>query len=347
MELIDTEKIVEFHNDFADSYYTLSWKMTEWCNFHCEGCIAAKGGNANIRPSQQLLEQRAEKLNQFIKEELYPYLCEKQMKLRVHLIGGEVTYFDLQTILSKLGTEYIDILTFSTNLSQKVEYFYRLNFFCVENEIDMRMSASYHPEIGDKKAFIDKVKLLKRRHIKVKISYFVSDDSIDKQFAEDASNEGITMRITTERLPTTAKVLDTSTETKEFLDEYRKNLENKGAVSVTAHYYTSDGKRYDFGDSVIANSFLTNNGFCPNGYMCSAGRTYLRIEPNGDICRAGCHYLRWQIPVMGNLDDPNYKIELPKDDILCELEKDRRCTLCWNVQVYLPKEKMNDTTIQK
>ena len=72
-----------------DDTFKISWKMTNWCNYRCSYCYMSKSVSETITntPTEHLLKIAGE-LDNIIKKQA------NGRNITLHLIGGEVGYFD-------------------------------------------------------------------------------------------------------------------------------------------------------------------------------------------------------------------------------------------------------------
>jgi MoaA/NifB/PqqE/SkfB family radical SAM enzyme len=330
MALIISDKdIIKIINKTTEKYYMISWKMTNWCNYQCPYCIAAHSDSDRTYIKQEVLEQYAQKIKNFIDNELSLQLNNRNIK--INLIGGEVTYYNLINIIKILKCNYLKEISITTNLSQSLDYFIELNNFCKENNIKLALTASYHEEFGTINSFIDKVLQIKKNNIYITVSTVITENRLNKDLINLALTNNLYINITKER-----DVNQCTTDlSKENLDELLaiEYIQNKKTCNAL-HIITKDGKDYGFSRPTFANNFISNQGFNPDGFTCTAGLTCLRIEPNGNVCRTGCYYLRNNF-ILGNLNDHDYEVQLPQDNIICHLDQDKKCHLCWRTNIYL------------
>jgi MoaA/NifB/PqqE/SkfB family radical SAM enzyme len=281
-------------------------------------------------PNQELLEKYALKIAYFVKNELYNYCKQNNKKIKIQFIGGEVTYFDLIKIIKIIGPQYISLINIPTNLSQSIDYFVKLNHFCNICRIDLRISASYHKEFGNQEDFIQKIKLLLDNQIKVRVNIFVNQDTFDLSFIQECIKQNLYIHITKERLNISEETLNLTQEQMQFLYDLQTKYQiDKGQQNGIC---IMQENKYLFNDVTLINNFINNGGLNPYNWICTAGNTSIRIEPNGDVCRAGCYYLRNNL-ILGNLNEDNYQISLPKENVICKLDKDKKCKLCWNINL--------------
>ena len=96
-------------------FFDISWKMTKWCNYRCPYCYM-RDFLTKQTPFETVL-QIASKIDT---------LVPKTAKyINLHLIGGEVTYYDLIKVLQCIKTK-INTIQIITNFSNTEEYYGKL-----------------------------------------------------------------------------------------------------------------------------------------------------------------------------------------------------------------------------
>lgn len=334
----DIERITNVETDYL---YTISWKMTELCNFHCPNCIAGHP-NKVIHNSQSTIEKYALKIKDFIDNRFvisrqrfrgYPLRCwddKGQLHpdfwtgaIKLHFVGGEPTLYDLESVLKIIGLEQVGKISLVTNFSRNNDYFLSLNNLCKENHTVLKVVASYHSEFGSKDDFLAKVFDLKNRGMLMRVSTIVKDDNFDRNFIDKSIANGVYVNAPRERTLDNVEA--------EISDESLEFLQSREETYQYIHVYTKD-LHYTFKCTAFANNAITDGGLNPNGFTCTAGLTCLRIEPNGDVCRSGCAYCK-QYQILGNLADPLYKIGEPVAPIICGLAPEKKCNLSYRVTI--------------
>ena len=127
---------------FRHGIKKIEWYMTDWCNYRCEYCLTD-----HSKAEFQSLEKLLNIANEIKK------LLSKEEKYTLILKGGEVTYFDLETIFHVFDGYNIEFCI-TTNLSNKAEYYVNLL-----KKFNLRLNISFHAQ-AKKEEFLEKVKTI-------------------------------------------------------------------------------------------------------------------------------------------------------------------------------------------
>lgn len=291
--------------------------MTDWCNFKCPYCITGNYDKPLI-PISVLLE-RAKKINHIINQ------VPTDKKIRLHFIGGEVTYYNLIQILEYINLSRVDTLNLITNFSQSIGWFKKIIDFLYSSGIQLTLVASYHASFGTKDNFIDKLRLIKEYESRINLlASVVIDENYDISFLHSLKNIGVKLNLSLLRTCTNNSNITISDKTAQVLNE----LDDKKSY-ITNYIYT-DRKRYSFGTSAAANNQIFEGGLIADGYWCTAGSTTVRILPNGNVVGAGCYYCQKNV-ILGNIDKDDIKILT--EPIQCHLSEDKRCNFCYKLNI--------------
>lgn len=144
---------------------SIKWTMSRWCNYHCDYCIIPQDAKNETFPQLETLIEQGKELNNYIEKMEYE-------NIRLNLIGGEVTFFDLETIFEKsLTSKKIKEVFIVTNLSNKLEYYTSLKHFLEQRNIRLHYSVSFHvAEVNNYQEFIKKVNTLEDVSISVVVN---------------------------------------------------------------------------------------------------------------------------------------------------------------------------------
>lgn len=330
MELYKNKDILEIKN--LTDFINITWYMTGWCNYSCPYCI-----NSQMRCpwiDESIIINRAININKLLNNN-FP-----NNKISLKLLGGEVTYYNLQSILDKISK--LNKVSLITNLSQPIEYFIDLAKYLDKREIKFVLICSKHEQNKDfDTKFITLSKKLRELNTLTgrKFAFFepqlnvVVDDNFDWSKLDIFVDNKIT-KIN----PTIKRNLDetnvTISETTLNKIKYFKDLQEKFVLSknpkLNYHIKLTEEEK-DINSPLSLTNYLDNNGFMSNGFMCSAGINTLAILPDGKISRCNCPYLSDK-PI-GSIDDnPNIKLEL--QPIKCNLDSNHRCILVYGNNVW-------------
>ena len=307
--MLKMDDIVEIIRN--DDTFKISWKMTNWCNYRCSYCYMSKSVSETITntPTEQLLKIAGELDN----------IIEKQANGRnitLHLIGGEVGYFDLIKILDCIKSKQLSQVIIATNFSSSIKYWYKLLQYCNNRNCWLNIIASLHIEQCNIEDFIKKVKIM-GKHARIKC---VINDNNVKQYKEIFSNlKGIIIQPTLERNSDNENS-SISKETKEYIDYLNSKLDK----SIVPYYYviTKSGKKIPFYSNIEMINNVEGGGFDPEGFECTAGLDGVRIDVDGSLRRAGCQWCGKKENWLGNLITGEYT--LPSEPIICNTTIDHK-----------------------
>lgn len=135
--------------------FTIQFQPTFNCNFNCFYCTQKKRVKEKIN-EDKILETAKKIANK---------IPESEKKIKLILIGGEVTLLNIKKILIPFINKHFNSfkLSFDTNFSASLEYFFDLLKFCNNNNIKLRINASYH--YSDLNEFYNKLKELNKEKI--------------------------------------------------------------------------------------------------------------------------------------------------------------------------------------
>ena len=279
-------------------FFKLSWKMTNWCNYNCPYCYLP---NKPTKPNVEHLIDIAKSINN---------LVDKEFEL--HLIGGEVGWFDLVKLLSNVTTDnYIKttiVSNFSAPLSKWVS--------CIENLPEVTILASLHLSQCNPNKFIEKALKLKKN---VRIKCVVNDENLKTyQNLFKGIEKEIRIQPTIQR-DTNDNLFNVSQDVIDYVN-YINNLNKK----FTMYKVLANGQTFEFRNNaeLLAN---IEDGLNLKGFHCSAGLNNLRIEPDGTLLRSSCG----NRIVLGNVLT---KYKLPKENIICN--SNRNCVACDNTVMW-------------
>ncbi len=299
--MIKMEDIVRV--DRCSNYFKISWKMTNWCNYRCSYCYMSNSVSETLTNTslEHLLKISSEIDN----------IIEKQAKNRpvsLHLIGGEVGFFNLVKVIDCIKSKNLKLVIIATNLSSPIIYWIKLLRYLKLRNIELKIIASLHLEQCDKKEFIQKVMILGDS---AEIKCVINDNNVE-EYRELFKNVNNIIIPTQERTKDN-KNGKISLKTKEYIDDLNKKLDKKLKPYYTIT--TKDNKKFVFYSNVEMINNIEGDGFDPNEFICTAGLDGIRIDIDGSLRRAGCQWCGKQENWLGNLIIGEYK--LPTKPIIC------------------------------
>lgn len=274
-----------------EDYFNLTYRVTNVCNYHCPYCM-----QGNDKPKKdttpELIQIISKKINEVIKE-LHSY----GKKIDFHLIGGEVSIYDIKNLILK-NIDFYNIYRFSmvTNLSRDVEYYKDLFSYLKNQKVDIRIKASFHPTETTKEEFINK--LIELKEFKVIASLLITEKkyyNIEEMYNELTKLE-IPVSVSVERI--NGEPITTNSN---LIDK------DKCLFHVT----------YDNGKTELLEKYtLLKSLDSVKGFVCDVDKNRIIIDNNGSIKKV-CSQQR----NLGSIFNFKYK---PKE-IICN--SDKMCTL--------------------
>lgn len=162
----------------SDYDLVIKWRMTNQCNAHCSYCIHGR----NITKVEDIERDQNKALETVIHiNDLINRHPEKKT-IKLELIGGEVSMFDLKTIISEI--DRLDCINITTNLLRDVDYYLDLIKYCCCRNTKLTMTASFHYEMQPIDVYFDKMtKILdSTRTICAEMPSLTENQSLVKQF---------------------------------------------------------------------------------------------------------------------------------------------------------------------
>lgn len=245
---------------------TIKWRFTKLCNYKCSYCIQR---NKQVVTKQQIeeewtkIKEESKEISR-LSEELYKKFNKK---IKLSLIGGEVTLFDnLIDIIPNNGS--IEKVFIITNLSRPVEYYIDFSNKLKQRNIGFSIQASFHREMTDLQTFLYKATEIDK-YVSEIICETVSTKTDDKQDFIDLC----------EKLNLKYKV-DTDRVNRVGLKKYNKDK---------APYYFNKSLKITYKNKEGYYNFLTRRkkypyGIPAYGKYCSIGYSSLYIDNDKIQC---------------------------------------------------------------
>ena len=305
---------------------TIKWRLTNACNYKCSYC--ARSG---LRDTDNEFESDKEIIYNAIPQVARIINLKNKPKVKLFLIGGEVTLFNLEELmdilLSHLNSNFIDKLTITTNLSKEVDYFISLSNFLEKNGIKLQLTTSWHSEFANFDLFFEKIKVLSKiKNIELKLE--TVSTSLNKNFVEqfidkcealnvdyiidpntlEANKEGLILKYKKERESFKVIFKDNSYDIlatqKELISKYGDLVLNKLFVKG---FYCSRDNDCVYIDKNMHVGF-TEDPFWQKGIKC---KSYTPLETfvfkdKYTLCEDGCSLCGAMSVARNELDLDNY-----------------------------------------
>lgn len=310
--------------DLDTNDFVVKWRITKYCNVHCSYCIRHEHptfSKEDIEKDELKLCEVAKKLSDLV--ERTPF-----NNVKIDLIGGEVSIFDLRKILSNLTTKKLKRINMTTNLIKSADYYVSLAEFLKAKGIEFTVTASFHYEFQSAESYFVKVKRLIPL-CKLFVCEMVSTDDnqiICKNFIKECEALNVDYMVESDLR------LEKTGERENYISVVNKKFKNP-----RYHAYFSDGSEKIYGSR---NSFLCDKSIDINVMQN-------RVNARGWLCTNSWNYIYVDFNfIRGKTDeksDCRQIIQLEDFNIVkpspCHAES---CTICGHMSLYKNKELMND-----
>lgn len=245
----------------------IKWRLTNVCNYKCSYCVRSKMRDSDneLKTDEEILYNAAPEVARIIN-------LKNKPKVKLFLIGGEVTLLNLEKLLSNLisnlNNNYIDVVSITTNLSKSVDYFISLNNFLEKNNIKLQLTASWHSEFANFDLFFEKIEILskiKNIILKLETVSTISTKSYVEKFVTKCNELEVDYIVDPDILEKdkTDLILCHKRERKQF-----KVIFNDDSFDIIA---TQKELLAKYGD-------LESNAICVRGFYCSLDNDYVYIN---------------------------------------------------------------------
>lgn len=183
-------RVIKIKQDMGEYNFFIKWRMTWMCNLLCPYCIRTKG--KTLKPIEEQrkefefekLKQTAVDLSRIIDNITFD-------NIKVELIGGEVTIFDLVEILKGFTTKKHVTFHLTSNMSQTAEYYTELADFIKSKGYELSITCSYHYLSQSLDSFIFKVNAIKGRvkHLMTEMPSLLENQKEVKEFYKRVEEE--------------------------------------------------------------------------------------------------------------------------------------------------------------
>lgn len=297
----------------------IKWRLTDYCNLDCSYCIRShitqhNLTNAYITEQEQKLSNTAKKLNELLEKSIFS-------NVNIDLIGGEVSLFNLEYILSFITSKKLKKINITTNFLKPAKYYNSLANFLKERGVKLSITASFHFEYFDFESYFNKVLEVKDNCylFACEMVSLPDNQELCQRFKERCDSWNIDYLIE-------ADLRFSHDLSKPLLVcGNKKNKGNRYEVEFT------DGtiKEYATRNLFLTDKSIEENrnqkGICTHGFICTNGWNYLFIYQDKAITRKkGSKTCSNEVAI----DD--FELIEPFE---CQCDENTFCTLCGNMDL--------------
>ncbi|MBQ8014159.1 MAG: hypothetical protein IJ257_07185 [Treponema sp.] len=151
---------------------TIKWRLTRWCNYRCSYCIQSWANKEEKTDFNHLLET-AKDVNRLIESASRP--------VKLYLLGGEVSWYDLEKLVSAIPSKNLAKIAITTNFSNSSEYYISLATSLRSRCVDLELCCSLHKEYVKPRDFVKKTAEVKEaaKLDTIKVEFVVSPQTED------------------------------------------------------------------------------------------------------------------------------------------------------------------------
>lgn len=255
------KQIVSIRNN--ERLLTIKWRLTTWCNYRCSYCIQW-WGKKNEKTDFNRLFSTAKEINRLIESSPRP--------VKLYLLGGEVTWYDLEKLVSAIQSKKLAKIAITTNFSNSTDYYISFANYLHSRGVKLGMCCSLHKEYVTPAEFVKKAADVKRKTgldaIKIEFVLNPETESLADEIKRLCEEESVDYRFDYD------KTQD---------DAYRSQGKNVSKDSHPRYTITFDDGSVD--KTLTQNQLLNyQNGqtkdskFNTEGFYCTRGMSYFYID---------------------------------------------------------------------
>lgn len=253
----------------------IKWRLTDVCNYDCEYClrrIFVK--DANLSNSVRL-KNDLESCEKVIPE-VSRIINELPGKVKLDLIGGEISLFNLHDFFIKLisgcNKDKLTRISMTTNMFRPADYYNDLINLCASYNVDLSVTCSFHDQIVSLSDFMNTFTKIKSNrlstYIKAEMVSTLNNQDLVKQFIDYCESNNLTYAV----------------ERDMFLSPDEKKLVIAKSSSLKSPRYLAEFSDGSTLECLTRNDFITNGdngnsfGIDTTGKYCSRDYDYVYLE---------------------------------------------------------------------
>lgn len=145
--------LISLKSSYEEDLFVIKWRITRLCNLRCSYCVQSHSrqeyGREKMEAETETLLCAAADISA-----LMDRLDCKKAKLE--FVGGEVSLFDLEEILSRVTSEKLARVQLTTNFMRGADYYNSLASYLSGRGVELTMTCSFHYEFIDMDAYFAK-----------------------------------------------------------------------------------------------------------------------------------------------------------------------------------------------
>ena len=299
----------------------IKWRLTDACNYKCSYCLRYAWSNKTQDTS---LVQQDNSLAISLIPEVARIINEMPGKVKLDLIGGEVSLLDLETILNgifAITSDKLFRLNITTNMFRPAEYYTNLCNIVYKNGAELGITCSWHSERCTFEDFFEKFEQIKsptnQKGIRCECVSRVDNQEDVKRFIDYCESKGISYFV--------ERDLNATPEEKKTLIIGSSSKKKDRYKIITD---AGEEKLFKTRNEVISGELVDYQSYATStDYYCTRDYDYVYLEKDihmGRIGGADCKNI-----------ESIYNFHPLKGPKLCHKPG---CTLCGHMSIGLIKE---------
>lgn len=146
------KKLINLISNNEPNDCVIKWRLTRLCNLSCPYCVQGQKEVATkeqIEEEQKILIKAAEDINDLIER-------SKFNKVKLEFVGGEVSIFELEKILSSLTSGKLARIQLTSNFYKDADYYVNFAKAAQKKGLEFTLTASWHQYSQTLETYISK-----------------------------------------------------------------------------------------------------------------------------------------------------------------------------------------------
>lgn len=310
-------KSIRAIKDLDDADCVIKWRITDLCNIKCSYCL--RKYKQTRKATDELIKEQTEKLCSVI-EQISKMLEKTEFKnVKIDLIGGEVSLFDLKRVFKHLKSDKVKKSNITTNFIKSADYYADLCDFFHEIGIKNTVTASFHYEFQTLENYLKKIEAVRNKFdiLKCEMVSTSNNQELCRTFIKECESRGLDYMVEAD------------------LSDNKLNARKNGLITASRKKknrylveFTDGGKKeYSTRNQLLTDAEIKENfaqkAINTYGLICTNGFDYIYIDFDTVISRTKeNNNCTTKTPV------EKYEFTEPKE---C---KQNICTLCGHCSIH-------------